>query len=629
MCGLLAIINVDDRISDRTRAAAERMTDAMTARGPDGRGIFVRNNVLLGHRRLAIRDAAGGHQPMTTANGRFALTYNGELYNDAELRNELTERHGVVFRTQCDTETVLQAYAAWGNDCVDHLRGEFAFVAVDLLAGTSLFARDRCGVKPLYFTAVGTTLLAASSIAALLEHPDVQCRPNFRSISHYLSSFRLTLGRETMYEGVYQLQPGERLRLNAGRVRIERYWDLPTENATIKLEEAVELLEAELDDSVKRRQVSDRPVGMLLSGGVDSAVIASSMSDVAGSFVARTAGSEVADAIETAHSVGCDLSPVAPTSEQFRESWRTLVRESRLPCSTPSDPVILTLSESLKRHVDVALGGEGADELLCGYGAQHWAGEDYARQNAKKVWRIDNAHSSAELFQSKLKQTYGKSRFDSPVELFLAGNSLVSSDAKPTLLSFDAWNAAEQDAAIRPIYEAAAGDVDEESASRRVYRLIHRINLEGQLSRLDTATMQASLETRVPYTDHELCETMATVPFREHIRVTPGENPNRTAAELDRTDALETKRVLRSAARRRLPLNIANRRKQSFPTPVFEWLGGPWATDVSRKFCSSPFARELIRTETLAELVVAPERAGALLWPLTNLVEWGDQQFAA
>lgn len=629
MCGILAIVTSGDPISDRDRLAAERMTNVMQARGPEGRGVLVRNHVLLGHRRLAIRDVEGGAQPMLSSDGRFAISYNGELYNDSELRAELTHKFGLTFQTQCDTETVLAAFRVWGDNCVEHLRGMFAFAAVDFKSGRVIIARDRCGVKPLFFAAIGQNLVAASSIASLLEHPDIPKRPNFRSISHYLSSFRLTLGRETMYDRIFQLQPGEQLIFNSGRLRIERYWDMPDERDSVSFEDAAESLSEGLDDSVRRRQISDRPVGMLLSGGVDSAAIAASMSLSRGRFTARVAGDEVGDAVSTAEVVGCDLVPIATTPDQFREAWTDLLDSTRLPCSTPSDPVILSLAKSLKQEVDVALGGEGADELLCGYAAQHWVGEDFNRQPSQQIWRRDAAHDFQATFRSHLKKVYGKSEFDSPVELFLASNSLVRSDVKPALLSFEAWKAAEQDQTIRPVYDAAAGDNPDESPSRKLYRLIHRVNLEGQLSRLDTATMQASLEARVPFTDHLLCEQMATVPFREHIRVRPGANADRTAIELAADDGLETKRLLRNVARRRLPATIAERRKQSFPTPVNEWMAGPWSQELSRKICSSPFARELIRTETLAELVVAPERAGMLLWPIVNLVEWGDRQFAA
>ena len=181
MCGVLAIVTGGRPLGERDLDAAQRMNAAMARRGPDGEGILHRNHVLLGHRRLAIRDRDAGAQPMTTPDGRYAISYNGEIYNDAELRNELTQDHGVRFQTRCDTETLLHAFRVWGKDCVDRLRGMFAFVAVDYHSGQVLVARDRCGVKPLFYTQVDGALLVASSIAALLEHPSVCRRPNFRS----------------------------------------------------------------------------------------------------------------------------------------------------------------------------------------------------------------------------------------------------------------------------------------------------------------------------------------------------------------------------------------------------------------------------------------------------------------
>ena len=211
----------------------------------------------------------------------------------------MAQKYGIQFKTTCDTETVLKAFSVWGANCVEYLRGMFAFCAVDYRTGRAVMARDRCGVKPLYFAAVGQNLIAASSIASLLQHPDIQRRPNFRAVSHYLSSFRLTLGRETMYERIFQLQPGEQLIFNAGHLRIERYWDLPEEDSSIVFDDAAESLSQELDDAVLRRQVSDRPVGMMLSGGIDSAAIAASMSQERGRFCARAAGEEVRDALTT------------------------------------------------------------------------------------------------------------------------------------------------------------------------------------------------------------------------------------------------------------------------------------------------------------------------------------------
>lgn len=603
MCGILAIVESDSTISEETRRIARRMSSVMARRGPDGHGMLVRNHILLGHRRLAIRDQQSGHQPMQTAEGRFAISYNGELYNDAELRSELTSIHGVRFQSRCDTETLLQAFRIWGNDCVDRLRGMFAFVAVDFQTGAICIARDRCGVKPLFYARAGGSLLVASSIAAILEHPDVPRRPNFRAISHYMSSFRLTLGNETMYEEIYQLQSAQRMTIDRHGERIDTYWELPAEDPTIPFEEAAENLKAGLDDAVRQRQVGDRPVGMLLSGGIDSASIASVMAEDGNRFFACGAGQEVENASQTAHDVGCEFESVDSEQTDYDQAWGELLDATRLPASTPSDPVILLIAKHLKQKVDVALGGEGADEMLCGYAAQHWTGEDFMR--------------------------HGQGAFRSPVDMFLAGNTFLPQSLKPQVFRPEIWQAADHDEPIESAYQQAAGASDDETANRKIYRLIHRINLEGQLSRLDTATMQASLEGRLPFTDHLLCEQMAAVSFQNHIRIREGCDPNRPGSELAGTHSLQTKRLLRCVAQGRLSDAVIERPKQSFPTPVFQWLSSDWADRVQRTFASSKFLQQLLHPDLLPQLVVAPETAGLLVWPLMNLAHWGDQEFAA
>ncbi|MDA8746396.1 asparagine synthase (glutamine-hydrolyzing) [Rubripirellula amarantea] len=620
MCGVLAILTNDQPITVDTHRIAHRMNNVMARRGPDGHGILARKNVLLAHRRLAIRDVNAGQQPMVTPDGRYAISYNGEIYNDTELRRDLTDVHDVRFQTRCDTETLLHAFRVWGKKCVDRVRGMFAFVAVDFQTGDVLIARDRCGVKPMFYTHVGNTLLVASSIAALLEHPDVPRRPNFRAISHYLSSFRLTLGRETMYEGIYQLESAQRMTVDARGERIETYWELPIEDATIKFEDAVDELAIGLDDSVSRRKVSDKPVGMLLSGGIDSASIAASMMQSGSGFFACGAGQEAQNAEHTAETVGCEFAPVDATEYEYDRAWRELLDATRLPASTPSDAVILMLSKRLKEKVDVALGGEGADEMLCGYAAQHWAGEDFRRHTTA---------DSASSFRLRLTQGYGRDSFRSPVDMFLAGNTFLPSELKSHVFNNDAWKAAELDEKIECVYEDAAGKHVEEDASRKIYRLIHRINLEGQLSRLDTATMHASLEGRVPFTDHILCEKMAKVSFDKHIRLRDGCDPDLTSKELAATHSLQTKRLLRVVAGERLPHEIVDRPKQSFPTPVFDWMGGVWSDRVKQTLASSAFLSEVIHPELLPQLIAAPQSAGVLLWPLMNLAHWGDQEFAA
>jgi asparagine synthase (glutamine-hydrolysing) len=406
-----------------------------------------------------------------------------------------------------------------------------------------------------------------------------------------------------MYEGIYQLQSAQRMTIDQHGERFDTYWELPAEDQTIPFEEAVANLETGLNDAVRRRQVSDRPVGMLLSGGIDSASIASVMAEDDNRFFACGAGQEIDDASQTARDVGCEFESVKSDQTDYDQAWGELLDATRLPASTPSDPVILLIAKHLKQKVDVALGGEGADEMLCGYAAQHWTGEDFMR--------------------------HGQESFQSPVDMFLAGNTFLPKELKPQVFRPEIWRAADQDEPIQSAYQQAAGQDESETANRKIYRLIHRINLEGQLSRLDTATMHASLEGRVPFTDHVLCEQMASVSFRNHIRIREGCDPNRPGIELAGTHALQTKRLLRCVAQGRLPDAVIQRPKQSFPTPVFQWLSSDWTDRVAQTFATSGFLKEIIHPDLLPQLAVAPENAGLLTWPLMNLAHWGDQEFAA
>ena len=631
MCGFLSIFG---RVSAASRLHADAMIDAMADRGPDGRGRLERGPFLLGHRRLAIRDAAGGTQPMASPDGRHAVAYNGELYNDADLRAAITRETGWRFRTRCDTETVLAAYAAWGADCVKRFRGMFAFAAVDFDARTGLLARDPCGVKPLFFMAADGALVAASAVAALLRHPHAPKRPNFRAVSHYLSSFRGTLGRETLYEGVFQLRPGERLRWHEGDVTVDRYWRLPAEVRRRPFREAVEELRESVDEAVRVREVADRPLGMMLSGGVDSAAIAASLSRGGLEVSARSAGSEAAPASATAAKINAaggrlDVTAVEPDAGTFRAAWDDLRERTRLPATTPSDPVILLLAKSLKRSADVALGGEGADELMYGYAAAHATAEDFDRFRPPVVRRrVDAAHPASEMLRPAARRWVDRDRSLALADHFLARNSLVSCGAKPALLSHEAWTAAEADEPVRGHYAAELAGSPGEPAARRVMRLMHGLNLEGQLARLDAATMRASLEARVPFTDVKLVERMATLPAAAQIR------PAAAGGDFGGGDfgggdfGYETKRVLRAVVRRSVSPEVAARPKRSFPTPVAGWLTGEWREEVRDTLTRSRFARTLFRADALCDLIVRPESHGMLLWPVVNLALWGDREFS-
>lgn len=659
MCGILGIVAPRGRSLSVGRERIVTMRDSMTARGPDDAGLLIRGNVALAHRRLAIRDLDAGTQPIVSDDGQIALVYNGEIYNDGELRNEL-QQLGVRFRTRCDTETLLAAWQAWGVDCLSKLRGMFAFGVYDFAENRLFLVRDRFGIKPLFFAEAAGELVFASTVAAVLQHPHMARQPNWSAVSHYLSTFRTTLGRETMIRGVRQLRPAEYLdwNLHTSQLAINRYWDFPVQaNSDITFEEATTELESLVTDSTESRLVSDVPVGMFLSGGVDSSMLATRVSQSHGGRLLGSCGGgesttsgvpeddDFSAAASCARHTGFEFDEVRVSSESYLDSWNQMVADTALPLTTPSDVIIHQLARRMKEDVGVVLGGEGADELLCGYALPHWSVEDYrlARLSADGQW--PGPPSSERAFLKSLEASYGRSRFDSLVDHYFAANSMIPLAVKPQLLSEDVWNAAGHDEAMVSFYQdefstlaCSAGTAQElrgvsgdnvESLVHAQSVVLHRLNLESLLGRLDTATMQASLEARVPYTDHRLVEFAFGLPAHFRIDVDPLEaTPYLAAAELDRRRSLRPKRLLRAVASRSLPPELAQRRKASFPTPVAAWMSGPWQNWAQDRLLTSPFGQQTFRRETLAELAANVTTAGMWLWPILNLLTWGDTVFS-
>ncbi len=636
MCGILGLVASPGTVIDIDQPALVAMRDTMAARGPDASGLYCRRNVALAHRRLAIRDLAGGAQPWVDEDEQTVLVYNGELYNDAELKREL-EALGYRFRTRCDTEVVMAAYRAWGTNCVQRFRGMFALGIYDFRDDTLFLARDRFGIKPLFLANIDGTFAFASGIPALLRHPGFTKRPNFAALSHYLTTFRLTLGRETCFAGIEQLLPGEILVRQSGTNRIQRYWEYPVdEDQTLGYDDAVEQLHGSLHDAVQRRLVSDVPVGMFLSGGVDSSTLAclvhratqQPLLGICGGGEAEVRSEDFAQAKLCAAHVGFEYGEVRLDARAYLDRWRWLVEQYGTPVSTPSDIVIFEIAAALKPSVGVALGGEGADELLCGYAVQHWAGQDFdaARRIADNRWT--QGTDAAQQLRDSLRRQYGIDSFHSETDHYFALNSLIPSHAKPGLLQPHVWQAAAKDAGQVTHYQREFDRLGEMSTSRKHLRLLHQVNLEALLSRLDSATMSASLEARVPYTDHALVEQMFRVPQPFKIDVAPDEPlPHLASADLDARGSLRSKRILRSVASRLMPESLAQRRKASFPTPVATWLTGEWQGWARQTLLGSPFARDVFQEPALRELADHPQQAGMWLWPLLNISLWGDQQF--
>jgi asparagine synthase (glutamine-hydrolysing) len=637
MCGILGIIAPPGEEVSIDRRALLAMRDTMEMRGPDSAGWFADRNVAFAHRRLAIRDRDGGAQPWFSDDKQCLLVYNGEIYNDGALRDELTGL-GHRFQTHCDTEVVMAAYHEWGTDCVSKFRGMFAFGLYDFRDDSLFLARDRFGIKPLFLTQIDNELAFASSIPALLAHPHMRKKPNFSVISHYLTTFRITLRRETMFQGVWQLLPGETLVSRGGQMQIDRYWDYPTEQNTVRDDRAaVEELNLLLRDVVKMRLASDVPVGMLMSGGVDSNVIATMVRETTSDgMTGKCGGGDEGNSLDFLHARHCadhlkfDYDEVRVGPAEYLECWQQLLDQYATPVSTPSDVVILRLAEEMKRTVGVVLGGEGADELFHGYAVQHWAGQDFDRAAGLDAGTWDASPAGARIFRGSLKTQYGRDRFTSQVDHYFALNSLIPTAAKPAVFRNWAWQAADEDRQMIDSYAKSFAETPGESTSQTYARFLHGANLEALLSRLDTATMAAGLEARVPYTDHELVERMWRIPQSVHIDVAGDEQaPYLSSGALEARGSLRSKRVLRGLADRLLPATLAQRPKASFPTPVVSWMTGAWADWARDTLLTSPFGHEVFEPSFLQEMADNLPQAGMWPWPVLNVCRWGDRQFAA
>lgn len=622
MCGILGIVaerGREPRVSDRL---ATRMRDRMTHRGPDGAGLLRRENVVLGHRRLAIRDVESGAQPWVGRGGRWLVVYNGELYNDPELREALTAE-GAQFDTRCDTETLVRSLERWDVDAIPRLRGMYAFGAYDTVTHRLVLARDPLGVKPLYFARWGGELVFASEIPPLLDHPDASAAPNLPVVSSYLTTLRTTLGHDTMFSNVHTLQPGEVAIVSAedlADVNVVRWWNDPPPEA-IDVTDARELVRQSLHDSVRRHLVSDVPTCMLLSGGLDSAIIGVEARDARDAAL-RTwcaaddgdCGGDAAHAARMSEALGSEHHLATVQQTAFGQTWAELVDTLATPVSTPNQAAIVAVARDLRPHATVALSGEGADELFAGYGAPLVSGMD-----ALFAARTDPSNGAGQRYLAELHDQYGTARLGGEVEHYLRCTSWVPGDAKSSLLTREAHDAIEGDHALRRELAAQFGLDRGLTAPERLLRVHRRINLTGLLLRLDACTMLASVEGRTPFADAEVAATAMRVPMRHKLRVLPHADGGRSSGQrLMLDERVQTKVVLRDAWRDRLPQEIVDRPKVSFPLPFQQWLD-PLVAE------PGPAARAVFRPEALQALAAGGAQHWSFAWPVWNVVRWLDR----
>jgi asparagine synthase (glutamine-hydrolysing) len=601
------------------------MCEAVRHRGPDEDGFYLNGSTGMAMRRLAIIDLKGGQQPIYNEGRTAAIVFNGEIYNYRELREHL-EKLGHRFRTDSDTEAIIQLYDRYGADCPKYLRGMFAFAIWDAARQELFLARDRVGKKPLLYAQVNGQLIFGSEFTALLLHPDVS-REIEPSAIHYYLSFMCVPAPLTAYRAIRKLEPGHTLRYRRGQIKLERYWQ-PDFSKKVKLdeEEAGERAVAILRESVRLRLISEVPLGAFLSGGIDSSAVVALMSEESSDPVKTfSIGFEEQDFSELHHARRV-AEHVGAEHHEFIVRPRALdvlpllVEHYGEPYADSSAIPTYYVARETRQHVTVALNGDGGDECFAGYEryAAMRLAERYHRLPSILRDQVINRSlgllPSSELRRSRVRDLKRFLRAASlpKVERYMRWVSVFDSDAKRELYSESFRRGMEGHSAaefIEPWFARAngAGVVDAALLADTMTYLPNDL-----LVKVDIASMAVSLEARSPFLDHHVIEFAASLPEGLKLR------------------GLTTKYLLKRVLKRLLPAENLKRRKMGFGVPIGHWFRGEMQPFLRETLLSEKaLKRGLFKPEAITRMVTEHTTAKSdhahQLWTLLMLELWFER----
>jgi asparagine synthase (glutamine-hydrolysing) len=602
------------------------MTATLAHRGPDAEGYHQDHGVALGHRRLKIIDLEGGAQPMSNSDGSVWVTYNGEIYNHRALRAEL-QSYGHTFRSSCDTEVLVHGYVQWGiEELLDRIDGMFAFGLWDAAARRLLLARDRMGQKPLFYSALPDgSLVFASEVKALLAHPDVQPVVDEEGLAAYLT-FEYLPGELSILRGVRKLLPGSWLSFADGKVALSSYWQIPIKDAPSPKNATSQFADL-FDRAVERRLMADVPLGVFLSGGIDSSSVAASVvrQRTAANVKTFSIGfqeksyDESSMARLVARHLGTEHHERIFTAEAMRDVLPEVVSRLDEPFGDASLLPTYLLSSFAREHVTVALGGDGGDELLLGYPT--FVAESFGRAFARLPGPV---REGARLLGRALPVSTKNFSFDFKVNSFLRaadrppawrhplwlGSAIPGAPDDPLHADLRAKFPAQS---VLAFAEAEYYAPDTQSTLQRLsYQYCRTYLAEDILHKVDRASMAVSLEARSPFLDRSLVEFIATLPASDKLRF-PGRG----------------KAILKEAMCDRLPHEVMDRAKKGFGIPVAAWLKGPlegMMNDLlseSRVKAAGYFDHARVR-RLIAEHVGGKRNHRKILWTLLNFELWRE-----
>ncbi len=623
MCGICGIFNYRDG-QRANEAALLEMNQQLVHRGPDDAGTLVSDRTGLAMRRLSIIDLKTGHQPLCNEDGSIWIVFNGEIYNHAELRQKLIAR-GHTYRTHSDTESVVHLYEEYGSDCVDHLRGMFAFAIWDKPRHMIFAARDRLGIKPFYYCQRDGAFVFGSEIKALLAYPGIRPEFNTGVLPEYLA-FGYVSSEETLFSGVRKLPAGHTLRLGEnGEIAIRRYWDLSVADDSEPRPRSyyVNRYRELLEDAVSSHLMSDVPLGVFLSGGLDSSAVAAlaskSRQEPVQTFsvgYAEQAYSELPYAKIVSDHIGSRHQEILVTRRQFFDSLPDVIWHEDEPVCWPSSIALYHLAKLSRDYVTVVLTGEGSDETLAGYTRYPWTVWN-ARMDA--VYRSIIPSGMRALVRDQIQSEKLGATLRRKLEHTCLGRDGASWNSFYFDNFYSAFSAAEQAQLLRPELQRDTVSAYshsmmywERSSGTLLKRLLYTdisTYLVELLMKQDQMSMAASIESRVPFLDHPLVEFAARIPSSYAVK------------------GLEGKSILKSAVEDLLPHSIIYRKKMGFPTPWLGWLVGEQLQELEDLLLEPrSMQRNLFRPEAIRRLF-AEHRTRTRdnsnrIWRLLNLELW-------
>ncbi|MBI5740657.1 MAG: asparagine synthase (glutamine-hydrolyzing) [Nitrospirae bacterium] len=623
MCGIAGILSFKSERYNNLEAHLRVMNRIQAHRGPDGEGLWTHKGGRLGfaHRRLSIIDLTTGAQPMSAASGD-TICYNGEIYNYMELRQELGNEFD--FRTTSDTEVILAAYRKWGTDCVNHLRGMFAFAVWDESEGVLFCARDRFGIKPFYYTVINDVFYFASEPKTLLPFlPAIET--DIAALKDYLV-FQFCLDGKTLFQGINELQPAHRLIIRGGNMRVERYWEVYYNLDFYHTPRYFEdKLRALIEDSVKYHIVSDVPVGAYVSGGTDSSIVASVASRLkpdeefmafTGKFLYGELYDESAYARALTEMRGMTLHETAITSRDFADSIRKVIHHLDYPVAGPGSFPQYHVSKLAAQHRKVVLGGQGGDETFGGYTRYLVA---YFEQCIKAAVN-GTTHSGRFVvtYESIIPNLVALKNYKPMLQEFWKEGLFEDMDKRyyrlinraPTLhneINLHELGEYSPFETFKGIFNGH--NVNKESYFDRMTHFDFKTLLPALLQVEDRMSMAHGLESRVPFLDHPLVEFAATMP-----------------ADVKFKDGT-LKMALTNAMRQELPDIIANRKnKMGFPVPLNEWIKGELKEFVFDVFNAQPARnRAYFNHKEILNNLTSESNFGRKIWGLLSLELWHQE----